>query len=112
VTLDACVQGPPAPAAAMGDKPYPVTIGSPLKKEGSPMQVTAFSSPASPEWRWRICGYAGEMVEESYSGFPTIAAAMTNGTERLGQINLEQVQDADRSMAARSYRLAARHRRR
>ena len=83
-----------------------------FEKEGSPMQVTAFSIPASPEWRWRICGYAGEMVEESYSGFPTIAAAMTNGTERLGQINLEQVKNADRSMAARSYRTSARHLRR
>ena len=28
------------------------------------MQVTAFSTPTSPEWRWRICNYAGEMVEE------------------------------------------------
>jgi len=83
-----------------------------FEKEGSPMQVTAFSIPASPEWRWRICGYAGEMVEESYSGFPTIAAAMSKGTERLGQINLEQVKNADRSMAARSYRTSARHLRR
>ena len=74
------------------------------------MQVTAFSTPASPEWRWRICDYAGEMVEESYSGFPTIAAAVATGMVRLDQMNIEQVKDADRSMAARSYRTTARQR--
>lgn len=74
------------------------------------MQVTAFSTPASPEWRWRICDYAGATVEESYSGFPTIAAAVATGMERLGQMNLDQVKDAYRSMAARSHRTPVRHR--
>ncbi len=74
------------------------------------MQVTAFSTPAHPEWRWRICNYAGEMVEESYGGFPSIATAVATGMERLSQLNLEQVKDADRSMVARGYRMTARRR--
>lgn len=61
------------------------------------MQVTAFSTPNRPEWRWRICDYAGAMLEESYVSFPTIAAAVAQGTERLGQINLEQVKDVSRT---------------
>jgi len=68
------------------------------------MQVTAFSTPARPEWRWRICDYAGEMLEESSTSFPTIAAAVAQGTVRLMQMNLEQVKDVDRSMATRGYR--------
>ena len=74
------------------------------------MQVTAFSTPASPEWRWRICDYAGAMVEESQGGFPTIAAAVATEMERLGQLNLDQVTDAYRSMAVRSHRTTARPR--
>jgi len=41
------------------------------------MQVTAISSPRYPEWRWRISDYAGETVEESHVGFPSIAAAVS-----------------------------------
>ncbi len=74
------------------------------------MQVTAFSTPAHPEWRWRICNYAGEMVEESHGGFPSIATAVATGMQRLSQLNLEQVKDADRSMVARGYRMTARRR--
>ena len=74
------------------------------------MQVTAFSTPAHPEWRWRICNYAGEMVEESYGGFSSIATAVATGMQRLSQLNLEQVKDADRSMEARGYRMTARRR--
>ena len=68
------------------------------------MQVTAFSTPARPEWRWRICDYAGEVVEESYTSFPTIAAAVAQGAVRLTQMNVDQVKDIDRSAAARGYR--------
>lgn len=74
------------------------------------MQVTAFSTPAHPEWRWRICNYAGEMVEESHGGFPSIAAAVATGMQRLSQINLDQMKDADRAIVARNYRLGARRR--
>lgn len=73
------------------------------------MQVTAFSTPTRPEWRWRICNYAGEMIEESPASFPTIAAAVAQGTVRLTQMNLEQVKDVDRSMVTRGYRTTARH---
>jgi len=63
------------------------------------VQVTAFSTPAKPEWRWRIVNYAGEVVEESREGFPTISAAVTKGTERLAQLNL-----VDNSVPARVWR--------
>ena len=51
------------------------------------MQVTAFSTAARPEWRWRICGYEGEIIQESYDRFPTIAAAVAQGAERLTYMN-------------------------
>jgi hypothetical protein len=47
------------------------------------MQVTAISTPRFPQWRWRISDYAGQTVEESQVGFPTIAAAVAAGSERL-----------------------------
>ena len=62
------------------------------------MQVTAFSTPARPEWHWRIVDYAGEMIEESHDTFPTIAAAVAEGTMRLEQMNV-----VDRSVAARVF---------
>jgi hypothetical protein len=36
------------------------------------MQVVAFSTPASPTWRWRIVDYAGQTVEESRETFTSI----------------------------------------
>lgn len=63
------------------------------------MQVTAFSTPARPEWRWRIVNYAGEIIEESRDAFPTIATAVAEGTKRLVQMNV-----VDRSSAVRGYR--------
>ena len=51
------------------------------------MQVIAFATPASPAWRWRIVNYAGEMVEESYDVFPTIAGAVASGTQRLSEMD-------------------------
>jgi hypothetical protein len=47
------------------------------------MQVMAFSSPAHPGWRWRICDYGGEILEESRDRFLTIATAVAQGAERL-----------------------------
>jgi hypothetical protein len=63
------------------------------------MDVTAFSSPTQPDWRWRIVNYAGEVVEESHERFPTIAAAVAMGTQRLVQINI-----VDRSEPRRTWR--------
>ena len=60
------------------------------------MQVTAFSTAARPEWRWRICDYGGEIVEESHAHFLTIAAAVAQGAERLAHMNA-----VDRARAAR-----------
>jgi hypothetical protein len=51
------------------------------------MQVVAFSSPSRPEWRWRIVGYSGEMVEESYETFASITTAITEGTHRMNQLS-------------------------
>jgi hypothetical protein len=56
--------------------------------EETAMQVTAISTPRYPEWRWRITGYAGEVVEESQVGFPSIASAVAAGTERLVGMNV------------------------
>ena len=69
------------------------------------MQVTAFSTPGFPEWRWRICNYGGETVEESRDGFLTIAAAVARGAARLEHMNA-----VDRSQASRGYPRTARHR--
>ena len=42
------------------------------------MNVLSVSTPGHPDWRWRIVGYHGETVEESYTAFPTIAEAVAN----------------------------------
>jgi hypothetical protein len=52
------------------------------------MQVTAFSTAARPDWRWRIVNYAGEIIAESQEGFPTIAAALARGTKRLLRMHI------------------------
>jgi hypothetical protein len=52
------------------------------------MQVTAFSTPHNPDWRWRIVNYAGEILEESHEVFATIALAVAKGTERLTEMNV------------------------
>lgn len=61
------------------------------------MQVIAFSTPASSDWRWRIVNYGGEMIEESSARFPSIASALVEGGRRLRDMN-------DRSLAARPLR--------
>jgi hypothetical protein len=61
--------------------------------------VTAFATPSHPAWRWRIVNYAGEILEESRDGFPTISAAVAKGTKRLVQMNV-----VDRSSPVRRQR--------
>jgi hypothetical protein len=56
--------------------------------KGSRMQVTAFSTPAQPFWRWRISKYSGEVVEESRDVFRTIAVALDAGRTRLGEMEV------------------------
>ncbi|MBM3219953.1 MAG: hypothetical protein FJZ38_14975 [Candidatus Rokubacteria bacterium] len=67
------------------------------------MQVTAFSTPARPEWRWRIVNYAGEILEESREYFADIAAAVAKGKERMVAMNV-----VDRSTPA-PYRRSTSH---
>jgi hypothetical protein len=55
------------------------------------MQVTAFSTPASPDWRWRIVDYAGQIVEESSQSYPSIAVAVGFGKRRLEELNIRDV---------------------
>ena len=55
------------------------------------MQVVAFSTPSRPDWRWRIVNYTGEMVEESYEVFPSISTAITQGTRRMNELNVEDL---------------------
>jgi hypothetical protein len=59
------------------------------------MQVVAFCTPARPEWRWRIVNYSGEMVEESYQTFLSIATAVTDGTRRMDEMAVRDL--AERS---------------
>ena len=61
------------------------------------MQVTAFSTPSSPAWRWRIVSYAGDVIEESQETFGTIASAVASGTQRLRQLDIP-----DRSVSPRT----------
>ena len=51
------------------------------------MQVIAFATPLSRDWRWRIVNYAGEMVEESFGEFSSIAAAVAAGGRRLREMD-------------------------
>ena len=55
------------------------------------MQVVAISSPRRPEWHWRITNYAGEVVEESQASFPSIAAAVAAGKDRLVSMDASDV---------------------
>jgi len=52
------------------------------------MQVVAVSTPADPEWRWRIVNYAGEAIEHSSATFRTVASALAAGTARLEELNV------------------------
>lgn len=62
------------------------------------MQVIAFATPRSPDWRWRIVNYAGEMVEESFAEFSTIAEAVVAGGRRLRELDV-----IDRSVRVNPY---------
>jgi hypothetical protein len=58
-------------------------VGAPAGFPEHPVNVLAFTTPRTSDWRWRIVGTDGETVEESWTSFPTIAHAMAAGTERL-----------------------------
>lgn len=54
------------------------------------MTVCAVSSPERPGWRWRITNYAGEVVAESRSTFPSIARAVAEGSARMVRLGVDQ----------------------
>jgi hypothetical protein len=62
------------------------------------MHVVALSSPLRPEWRWRIINYEGEMVAESRQTFPTIAAAVAHGTQRLSAMDVARGPESARAV--------------
>ena len=68
------------------------------------MQVAAFNTPPNPAWRWRMVNYAGETVAESRDEFPTIAAALAQGTKRLFRMNV-----VDRSEPAARWHRSTSH---
>jgi hypothetical protein len=51
------------------------------------VNVVAVSTPLHPDWRWRIVDYAGDIVEESRTSFPTIHTAVAEGAKRLEDMN-------------------------
>ena len=63
------------------------------------MNVLAVTTPGQPDWRWRIVNYDGQTIEESYTGFPTIAAAVAEGNKRL-----RDHADRDAPIVRRSWR--------
>jgi hypothetical protein len=66
------------------------------------MQVLAVSTPARPDWRWRIVNYSGDVVEESRDTFSSIATAVKDGTRRMNELSDEDL--AQRSLVrARSW---------
>lgn len=67
------------------------------------MQVIAFATPRSPEWRWRIVNDAGEMVEESFREFATIAEAVAAGGQRLREIDVVDVSTRVNPYGSTSY---------
>ena len=57
------------------------------------VDVTAFSTPNRPDWRWRIVTYAGELVEESYETFPSISTAVSDGNRRMRELDIQDVSE-------------------
>jgi hypothetical protein len=47
------------------------------------MNVFAFSTSRTSDWRWRIVDLEGETLEESSARFPTLTDAIAAGTARL-----------------------------
>jgi hypothetical protein len=57
------------------------------------MQVMAFSTPSNPEWRWRIVNNAGELVEESRHVYLSIEAAVTDGQQRIRELDIQDLSE-------------------
>ena len=63
------------------------------------MHVIAYSTPNRPDWTWRIINNAGEVVEESRTRYPTISAAVSEGTGRMKSLNIKDTSTAAKSNA-------------
>jgi hypothetical protein len=57
-------------------------------QEAYTMNVAAFKTPMDPAWRWRIVNYAGETIAESHDRFPSLAAALAQGAQKLAAMNV------------------------
>jgi hypothetical protein len=57
------------------------------------MQVMAFSTPSSPEWRWRIVNNDGALVEESRQVYLSIASAVTDGRDRMRALDVKDLSE-------------------
>jgi hypothetical protein len=68
------------------------------------MNVIAFAAAVPRDWRWRIVNHAGEVVQESSSTFPTIAAALAAGKRQMLEMNV-----VDRSVPASPVRRSTSH---
>ena len=68
------------------------------------MNVLAFTAELPRDWRWRIVNQAGEVVQESSSTFPTIAAALAAGKQQLLQMHV-----VDRSVPVSRVRRSTSH---
>jgi hypothetical protein len=51
----------------------------------------AFCTPAKPQWRWRIVSFSGDIVEESYATFASIATAVTDGHRRVDELHVKEL---------------------
>jgi hypothetical protein len=60
------------------------------------VNLFAFSTPQTAEWRWRIVDLQGDTLQESSTRYPTMAAALVAGTEQL-----RLLRDRDRPPPAR-----------
>jgi hypothetical protein len=57
------------------------------------MQVMAFSTPSTPEWRWRIVNNDGALVEESQQVYLSIASATTDGRDRMRALDIKDLSE-------------------
>jgi len=60
--------------------------------------VIAFSTPESPDWRWRIIDYTGDAIEESEATYASIGGAVAAGARRL-----ERMHAFERSLPPSAY---------
>jgi len=61
------------------------------------MNVFAFSTSLTADWRWRIVDLQGDTLEESSSRFRTMAEALAAGAEQL-----QLRRDRDRPLPAQA----------